>query len=167
VGTVLVETGSRMDDIIFEEFKGTGNMELHLTRELATAESSGDRHPQIRDEARGAALHRSEREEGSISSAARCPAPSRAGDGGDARAPAPHGHQRGVPQVARGVGLAELLSVQHLPKPARAVRRALKGFRSSGTPVSRMRRCASEDPVVPVRKRSCAVDAPSRRTSSR
>jgi transcription termination factor Rho len=35
VGTVLVETGSRMDDIIFEEFKGTGNMELHLTRELA------------------------------------------------------------------------------------------------------------------------------------
>ena len=35
VGTVLVETGSRMDDIIFEEFKGTGNMELHLSRELA------------------------------------------------------------------------------------------------------------------------------------
>ena len=35
VGTVLVETGSRMDDIIFEEFKGTGNMELHLTRWLA------------------------------------------------------------------------------------------------------------------------------------
>jgi transcription termination factor Rho len=35
VGTVLVDTGSRMDDIIFEEFKGTGNMELHLTRELA------------------------------------------------------------------------------------------------------------------------------------
>jgi transcription termination factor Rho len=35
VGTVRGETGSRMDDIIFEEFKGTGNMELHLTRELA------------------------------------------------------------------------------------------------------------------------------------
>ena len=35
IGTVLVETGSRMDDIIFEEFKGTGNMELHLTRELS------------------------------------------------------------------------------------------------------------------------------------
>ena len=35
VGTVLVDTGSRMDDIIFEEFKGTGNMELHLSRELA------------------------------------------------------------------------------------------------------------------------------------
>ena len=35
IGTVLVDTGSRMDDIIFEEFKGTGNMELHLSRELA------------------------------------------------------------------------------------------------------------------------------------
>ena len=35
IGSVLVETGSRMDDVIFEEFKGTGNMELVLTRELA------------------------------------------------------------------------------------------------------------------------------------
>jgi transcription termination factor Rho len=35
IGTVLVDTGSRMDDIIFEEFKGTGNMELHLSRDLA------------------------------------------------------------------------------------------------------------------------------------
>jgi len=35
IGTALVDTGSRMDDVIFEEFKGTGNMELVLTRELA------------------------------------------------------------------------------------------------------------------------------------
>ncbi|MDR0340288.1 MAG: transcription termination factor Rho [Puniceicoccales bacterium] len=35
LGTALVETGSRMDDVIFEEFKGTGNMELQLDRELA------------------------------------------------------------------------------------------------------------------------------------
>jgi transcription termination factor Rho len=35
IGTVLVDTGSRMDQIIFEEFKGTGNMELYLSRELA------------------------------------------------------------------------------------------------------------------------------------
>jgi transcription termination factor Rho len=35
IGTVLVDTGSRMDDIIYEEFKGTGNMELYLSRELA------------------------------------------------------------------------------------------------------------------------------------
>jgi transcription termination factor Rho len=35
IGTCLVETGSRMDDLIYEEFKGTGNMELHLVRQLA------------------------------------------------------------------------------------------------------------------------------------
>lgn len=35
IGTCLVETGSRMDDLIYEEFKGTGNMELHLDRRLA------------------------------------------------------------------------------------------------------------------------------------
>jgi len=35
VGTALIETGSKMDDVIFEEFKGTGNMELNLTRKLA------------------------------------------------------------------------------------------------------------------------------------
>jgi transcription termination factor Rho len=34
VATCLVRTGSRMDDVIYEEFKGTGNMELHLAREL-------------------------------------------------------------------------------------------------------------------------------------
>lgn len=35
LATALVETGSRMDDVIFEEFKGTGNMELHLDRHLS------------------------------------------------------------------------------------------------------------------------------------
>jgi transcription termination factor Rho len=35
LSTALVDTGSRMDDVIFEEFKGTGNMEIHLSRELA------------------------------------------------------------------------------------------------------------------------------------
>ena len=34
LATALIETGSRMDDVIFEEFKGTGNMELHLDRKL-------------------------------------------------------------------------------------------------------------------------------------
>ncbi len=34
IGTALVDTGSRMDDVIFEEFKGTGNMEVHLDRKL-------------------------------------------------------------------------------------------------------------------------------------
>lgn len=35
IATALVDTGSRMDDVIYEEFKGTGNMELHLSRKLA------------------------------------------------------------------------------------------------------------------------------------
>lgn len=35
LATALVDTGSRMDDVIYEEFKGTGNMELHLSRDLS------------------------------------------------------------------------------------------------------------------------------------
>jgi len=35
LATALIETGSRMDDVIFEEFKGTGNMEITLSRELS------------------------------------------------------------------------------------------------------------------------------------
>jgi len=35
LATCLVDTGSRMDDVIYEEFKGTGNLELHLERKLA------------------------------------------------------------------------------------------------------------------------------------
>ena len=34
IGTCLIDTGSRMDDVVYEEFKGTGNMELHLSRTL-------------------------------------------------------------------------------------------------------------------------------------
>lgn len=55
IGTALVDTGSRMDDLIFEEFKGTGNSELHLDRQLAERrifpaidiESSGTRQEQL------------------------------------------------------------------------------------------------------------------------
>ncbi len=55
IATALVETGSRMDDIIFEEFKGTGNMELKLDRGLAEQriypaidiKSSGTRHDEL------------------------------------------------------------------------------------------------------------------------
>jgi transcription termination factor Rho len=35
VATALIDTGSRMDDVIYEEFKGTGNMEIHMERRLA------------------------------------------------------------------------------------------------------------------------------------
>jgi transcription termination factor Rho len=34
IGTALIDTGSRMDEVIFEEFKGTGNCEIHLDRKL-------------------------------------------------------------------------------------------------------------------------------------
>lgn len=55
IATALVDTGSRMDDLIYEEFKGTGNMELHLDRRLAerrvfpaiNIESSGTRQEQL------------------------------------------------------------------------------------------------------------------------
>ena len=35
IATALIDTGSRMDDVIYEEFKGTGNMEVHLERKIA------------------------------------------------------------------------------------------------------------------------------------
>ncbi|TCJ19404.1 transcription termination factor Rho [Rubrobacter taiwanensis] len=59
VASALVETGSRMDEVIYEEFKGTGNMELHLDRKLANKriypaidiESSGTRKEELLMEA--------------------------------------------------------------------------------------------------------------------
>jgi len=55
IATALVETGSRLDDLIYEEFKGTGNMELHLDRSMAerrlwpaiNIERSGTRHEEL------------------------------------------------------------------------------------------------------------------------
>jgi len=55
IATALIDTGSRMDDLIYEEFKGTGNMELHLDRRLAERriypaidiQRSGTRHEEL------------------------------------------------------------------------------------------------------------------------
>ncbi len=55
IGTTLIETGSRMDDLIYEELKGTGNMELHLSRKLQERRvfpaidipTSGTRHDEL------------------------------------------------------------------------------------------------------------------------
>ena len=55
LATALVDTGSRLDEVIFEEFKGTGNMELRLDRRLADrrlypaidVEGSGTRHEEL------------------------------------------------------------------------------------------------------------------------
>ena len=49
IATALVDTGSKMDEVIFEEFKGTGNMELHLDRKLVEKRTfPGHRYQQIR-----------------------------------------------------------------------------------------------------------------------
>jgi transcription termination factor Rho len=55
LATCLIDTGSRLDDLIYEEFKGTGNMELHLSRVLAERrvypaidiQRSGTRHEEL------------------------------------------------------------------------------------------------------------------------
>jgi transcription termination factor Rho len=55
IATALIETGSRMDEVIFEEFKGTGNMELQLDRKLSerrifpaiNVNASGTRHEEL------------------------------------------------------------------------------------------------------------------------
>ena len=48
LATALVDTGSRMDDVVFEEFKGTGNMELVLDRSLSENVFSCDRYSEIK-----------------------------------------------------------------------------------------------------------------------
>ena len=57
IATALIETGSRMDEVIFEEFKGTGNMELRLDRRLAERRHlPGDRRRGVEHPPRGAAV---------------------------------------------------------------------------------------------------------------
>ena len=56
VATALIDTGSRMDEVIFEEFKGTGNLEIHLDRKLdRSPRVPVDRHPEERHAERRAA----------------------------------------------------------------------------------------------------------------
>ena len=57
IATALIDTGSRMDDVIYEEFKGTGNMELHLDRK---AHLPGHRHLPLRNAPRRAAPRRAQ-----------------------------------------------------------------------------------------------------------
>ena len=49
IATALIETGSRMDEVIFEEFKGTGNSELILDRKLADKQCSQRSMLQVRN----------------------------------------------------------------------------------------------------------------------
>ena len=53
IATALIDTGSRMDDVIYEEFKGTGNMEIHLDRRMAEKRIyPGDQRQSLRHAAR-------------------------------------------------------------------------------------------------------------------
>ena len=54
IATALVDTGSKMDEVIYEEFKGTGNMEVHLDRRIAEKRYlSGNQHSPVRNTSRG------------------------------------------------------------------------------------------------------------------
>ena len=84
IATALIDTGSRMDDVIYEEFKGTGNMEIHLDRKIAEKRV----YPSININRSGT------RREELLTDARRT-----AEDVDTAQAPAPHGRTRrhGIP----------------------------------------------------------------------
>ena len=110
IATALVETGSRMDDVIFEEFKGTGNSEIKLDRGLAEKRDlPGDRRGDERDAARGQAVPpRSDRRD--LHASARAAADAAAGrDGVADQADSEHGQQR---HPARGALTASLHSLR-------------------------------------------------------
>jgi transcription termination factor Rho len=58
IATALIDTGSRMDEVIFEEFKGTGNMEINLDRGLSDKRLFGYQHQEIGHQERRNPPHR-------------------------------------------------------------------------------------------------------------
>ncbi len=117
IATCLVDTGSRMDDVIYEEFKGTGNMELHLDRRLAERRifpafdivRSGTRREELHAQRRHLAARLDAAPDDRHAAADR-----RRPAGTGAGASAPHAQQQGLP----GNAVAEHLSVG----PARIAR---------------------------------------------
>jgi transcription termination factor Rho len=95
MATALIDTGSRMDDVIFEEFKGTGNMEIHLDRKLTDkrvfpsidVQKRGASDPEIGPEPHLGAPQGAE------------PALTRRGNGIAPRQDEQDAHERGVPRV--------------------------------------------------------------------
>ncbi len=76
LATALVDTGSRMDEVIFEEFKGTGNWEVHLSREPGQqAHLPGHRHREV-GHAEGRAAHGSGRGQDGLEAPRPCCTPS-------------------------------------------------------------------------------------------
>ena len=86
VATALIDTGSRMDEVIFEEFKGTGNMEIHLDRKLADRRVFPvHRHPEERHAQGGAAAREGRPQPGLGAAQGARPAVAGRGDGAAAR----------------------------------------------------------------------------------
>ena len=107
MATALIDTGSRMDDVIFEEFKGTGNMEVHLDRRLMdkrifptiNIEQTG--HPQGR-----AAAGEGRASEGLAAPEGALPAEPGRGDGAAARQAQNGQEQQGLPEPDEPAGVA-------------------------------------------------------------
>ncbi len=108
IATALIETGSRMDDVIFEEFKGTGNMEIVLDRKLSDKRDlPGHRHqPQRHPQGGAAAAARGAQPGLGAAQGAQLPVPGR-GHGADAGAAGQDQGQQGLPGLdVHGVGRA-------------------------------------------------------------
>ena len=99
IATALIDTGSRMDEVIFEEFKGTGNLEIHLDREAhRPPRVPVDRHPEERHP-QGRAAHPEGRSQPRVgASQGADPALTRRGDGAAALEDGQDEEQRRVPR---------------------------------------------------------------------
>ena len=126
IATALIDTGSRMDEVIFEEFKGTGNMELVLDRKLAdrrifpAIDIFKQRHPQ------GRAAHRSQGAQQDLDPAQ---VPERAAPGRGHGVPHRQAGQDGAQQEVPGLD-------EHLGRPDPPGRAPRRGRGGCGAPCS-------------------------------
>ena len=127
IATCLVDTGSRMDEVIYEEFKGTGNMELHLERRLAERRifpaidvaRSGTRREELllgEEDLRKVVAHAPHDGDDRLELAQ-----PHGVDGAPARPPGPHPRQRGVPRHPQARVLGSSASKRQKRPPERAV----------------------------------------------
>ena len=100
IATALIDTGSRMDDVIFEEFKGTGNMEINLDRKLVGAPHlPGHRHQQVGHPQGRAADHQGRAEPDLGPAQGAEPAVARGGHGAAHGQAAQDRRQQGLPGI--------------------------------------------------------------------
>ena len=136
IATCLVDTGSRMDDVIYEEFKGTGNMELALDRKLQReAHLPGHRRPALRHPPRGAAPRRE-----------------LAADGVDH---APHA-QRGRPERGDRAAHAAARQDEEQRRVPRLAHQDRRGLRALLSPIPALPVIAVGSPPRPAARRAAA-----------